>query len=314
MGRLFNLETEQITCLKSWHVFGRDLNVSDTPLYSSLCSRLQCIISFNNNNWIITDKSKNGSYLNHKLISDENRPLSIGDHIGFSENKMQWKVIDASYPKPMLYNAHSYESIELDSINILPRESKPELLLTQQGQGWIVEQGNQIYSISGGDSVCFNGIEWTLFPNDLVQQTITHRLNKKISEPGKLVFKISLNEENVHLQMNIKNTQFDMGYKSHHQILLYLARYKLSDKKNNLPYNERGWVATDLLLLELGIQANNLNILIYRLRKAFAQIDYPGNIIERRQGEIRLAHCNFSLSKGDDFYQYLESDLLELPD
>lgn len=71
MGILKDLTTGRSIYLKPTHILGRDPNIVDTPLTNPMCSRLQCVLHYQNGSWFINDKSKNGTFLNGKRLSQK---------------------------------------------------------------------------------------------------------------------------------------------------------------------------------------------------------------------------------------------------
>lgn len=286
------------------HTMGRDSVTVDTMLENSHCSRLQCVFRFQGGVWIISDKSKNGTFVNAKPINGEGLSLVMGDKISFPGEKAYWTLDQATSPKPMLVCQQKRNYMELSSLNVLPNESNPELLISKQGEKWILEKGENAQVIYGGQYIHLSGKDWVFYPNDLIQETITHLYIEEQDKFLHLHFDISLNEENIRVVSNYKNKKTDFGYKAHHQLLLVLARYRIYDQERNIPVCEQGWMASDVLLHELGIEGNHLNISIYRLRKAFISTGFTESLIERRQGEIRIGNFDLTLHKGDSIIEY----------
>lgn len=306
MAILTHSDGKQKVYLQPMHLFGRGHHV-DTRLPDPSCSRLQCIIEYHHDTWSIHDKSKNGTYLNGERLHECKKQLNNGDVVSFSaDHSSNWKLTDDSAPRPVLIQEQGNSFIELSSLNILPSELQPEIFLSRHANAWTVEKGQLSQSVKGGDKLEFAGKLWTFFPNDLTNKTVTHTFSA--DTPTRLHFDISLNEENVRLKLTHDNNEIDMGYKSHHELLLFLARQRICDRRNDIPFHDQGWLATNILLSGLGIDENHLNILVYRARKAVEPLASELALVERRQGEIRLAACKLFLTKGKESVEYPITD------
>lgn len=307
MGKLIHRENGTLIYLRPMHSIGRDPTISDTPLENPLCSRMHCIIQFNGSNWVIFDKSKNGTYVNDNKLEEPKTILKNGDKISFPKQSHDaFEVICLKPPKPVLISSKLDQYIELEDLSILPSETSSELLITRHPttKKWIVERGESTKLIKSGSTVYMDGDIWTFFSNDIISNTQTQTLYDDITIPVSLKFYVSLNEENIFLQGSIEHSPFDFGYKAHHHLLLALARRYLDDEKNKIPLQEHGWISTEVLLRDLGITGSHLNMLIFRARKAFHSANKRYEMLDRRNGEIRLKPCSFSIRKGNDVLGY----------
>ncbi len=300
-----NTKSQEIIWLKSTHFLGRDPATADTLLKNPLCSRLQCIIYFQNGAWFLTNKGKNGTFLNRQQLQSDRKKLQVGDTISFPQSEDNWSLVDASAPSPFLISRSSNTCIELKHLNLLPDEENLELLLTlEPGTGnWIVERGDNVKVIKNRDTLFFNEDIWTFYTNDIMDET--QSCTDTNADKTMLTFHVSLNEENVTLQIRNGEKTSDLEHKAYHFLLLHLARRLFEDQQKGVQLQDQGWVASDVLMHELGIHANHLNILIYRARKAFDALDLTIPPIDRRQGEIRVHPCEFRVHKGQEVHHYL---------
>ncbi|WP_444893565.1 FHA domain-containing protein [Microbulbifer sp. TRSA001] len=306
MGLLVNSKTKQRIYLKSIHSMGRDAESCDTALYCPLCSRLQCVIRYQNSAWYLYDESRNGTYLNGAKLSSGGIRLKEGDNISFpGDQDNNWTLEDISSPSSVLLFNGGEQYIELEKCNALPNERHPELLITKEEDSlhWFIEQGELVKPLRGGDRLYLSGQPWVFYPNDMVLETQAYQIQDSKDELH-LFFGVSLNEENVQLVTSCRKIEKDMGYKVHHQLLVILARRLISDVNSGFPLRDSGWIATDLLLRELRIEAAYLNILIYRSRTAFERAGIKHPPIDRRQGELRLRPCRVSIQKGEELVEH----------
>ncbi len=306
MGLLTTFDESRCIYLKSSPTLGRDSGLVDTLLHDPLCSRLQCIVSYHKEGWVIEDKSKNGTWLNGDRLKPGRNKLRVGDQINFpGDTKEVWRFADNAAPRPVLVDRATDRYLELnDHCNILPNEEDPELLITKQGDDWIVEEGERVYNISGGSALMFSNQLWHFYPNDLIFNTVTQIVKRVDHSIPQLSFKVSLNEENVQMSVAAESVKKEFGYKAHHVLLRELARRCIEDEKSGIATSEHGWISSDLLIKVMGIEPTHLNLLIYRSRKAFESCGLDYTPIDRRQGEIRLNPCKLSVIKGDVALSY----------
>lgn len=144
-----------------------------------------------------------------------------------------------------------------------------------------------------------DGEGWIL---DLPHVTIaTHEVNDVPSsiESVELRFGVSRDEE--HIEVTVFNgvRTTSLPPRSHHYLLLTLARALLDDPEASPA--ERGWVDRALLCRMLATPANLLNVAVFRARKQFAEHGIPGaaGIIARRPGtgQLRLGTDRVEVTK-----------------
>lgn len=297
MAILKALNNSTLIYLKPVHIFGRDPSVADSILDGESCSRMHCVIRWQTGLWYITDESRNGCSINGERIKKGSGfNLSQGDilSIGNDENG-QWLVECDKGPKPVLICQEQNRFIELQTLNILPDELNPECQILLQNDEWLYENGQDFQVIKDNFALKIAGLEWVFHPNHLVQETkYNYPIEKDIP---KLTFNVSRDEENIQLLFELDGKISDLGHKTHHYLLLEMARHQLED--SGASKKELGWISNDLLLNNMRIDSNHLNIQIYRAREAIRKCSshWGQRLIERRRGEIRLCPCLLSINK-----------------
>jgi len=117
-----------------------------------------------------------------------------------------------------------------------------------------------------------------------------------------LCFRVSRDEEYVALRACSDHHTIDLGARTHHYVLLTLARNRLEDRNTWAassrdrqappPESSEGWVYQDELADKLAMDESHLNVMVFRCRRQFADAGILGaaGIIERRRPtrEIRL--------------------------
>jgi hypothetical protein len=117
------------------------------------------------------------------------------------------------------------------------------------------------------------------------------------------IFNLSLDEESTQLELVLGQQKIDLAVRNHHYLLALLARYRAADAAKGLDGKSQGWIYTDILANELGLDATHMNIYIFRLRKQLAD-SLPNlaglqNLLERRGGKIRFGCDKFKIYKGE---------------
>jgi hypothetical protein len=114
-----------------------------------------------------------------------------------------------------------------------------------------------------------------------------------------LFFSISRDEEYVHLSLQSGRVVVDLGARSHHYLLLTLARQRLRDAHDGVPENDCGWVDLHDWEHDPTMAPPLLNLHVHRIRRQFLAHDVnPGfDIVERqvRHKKIRLRACYFQI-------------------
>jgi hypothetical protein len=116
------------------------------------------------------------------------------------------------------------------------------------------------------------------------------------------IFNMSLDEETTQLELHHQQT-LDLAVRSHHYLLLQLARHRAEDAERGLDNKSQGWVYADQLAAELGLDNTHMNIQIFRARKQLVDAlpDALGQqcLLERRGGKIRFGCEKFKIFKGE---------------
>ena len=118
----------------------------------------------------------------------------------------------------------------------------------------------------------------------------------------RLHFHASQNEEHVQLKIHIGQTIIDLQERTHHYVLLLLARQYTQDTEAQRIETERGWIDKEQLCRQMGVDLNHLNILIFRFRKqlmnALPPHVQPPSIVQTRVGQVRIQCAEISITGG----------------
>jgi len=310
MATLLNTKSNKLTILRNQHIFGRHSGSSNTLLDNPEASRLHASIFWNGSFWLIQDTSSNGTFINNEvIITGIKRRLKIGDSVRFGAlNAYPWVFNNDDAPKSMLVpiKSSSAAPVELEGIMVLPNENSPEITLYQAKNGeWVCENEAGVTSLESGVKVSTNDNSWYFVNADTFDSTKkAEQTDGNILASINLNFTVSKNEEHVSLCILFENKPIDLGERTHHYLLLILARKRMADHQSGLEDSEQGWIDKSLLSQQTGLDENYINIQIYRFRKQLIKAIPSAmqliQIIERRRGELRFALKSVEINGGND--------------
>ena len=303
MAQLIHSTQHQILYLHNNHTLGRDTCTNITALNAPAASRNHAIIAWDGAHWKIKDISKNGTFVNHLPIKTGCfHTLHLQDHIQFGDLSADtWEVADLAPPTTCLAPlVNGLPVIELFDIEII-NTGNTELMiyLDERGQ-WQCDDGQSPMPLADGDRVGANGQFWAFLDTRAATATQTFEAARSADDVI-FHFSASSNEEHVSLKIDMNNTTVDLGERNHHYLLLLLAKQRLEDTRKGLPDHDQGWVNKDVLCHMMGMIEQHINIQIHRFRKQVAAVMPQSplqQIIERRPGELRIAHRQLTIKGG----------------
>lgn len=295
--------------LKQSHLFGRLLNVVDTYLQDSAISRIHFLLEYNASDWYLMDYSSNGTWVNGVRITkgvqtlvNQGDIITVGGKLG-----AEFQFTDAGAPVDILCRRNNAESpiiqtLQLQATNHLPNQQHCEMSITRANDNWVLEHKHKQRSLHDGDWITIEKQNWQVVLTDVPDCTM------KVQDDGiqlseiQLQLHTSLDEETTSAKMVSHVSEVNLKTRSHHYLLLLLARQRIADASNNIDITECGWVYMEHLIEMLGIPETLINIQIYRARKQLELAlngDIDGkDLIERRSGKIRIGLSQFAIYKG----------------
>lgn len=298
--------------LRPYHSFGRSADTNHTLIDTIGCSRNHAIIAWDGEHWKIKDLSTNGTWLNKKkLVSGVFSLLSCGDTIQFGKNDQEevWHMVDLDAPVSCLMPVvEGLPTISLFDVEILPIPNRSIMVFLSGSGDWVCEEGNEKRTLQTGDQVGIHDNLWEFVEGGISTATIdmqAFHCNRNMQ----CIFDVNQNEEHVSITLVVNGKRFDLGERTHHYLLLLLARQKIEDQRRGLRELDQGWVKKDVLIQSLRMKEQHINIHIYRFRKQVAE-KLPKDaslrpLVERRPGEIRLAFSELVIQGGFSFHQTL---------
>lgn len=321
MAYLIDKDSRECCFLYAHHSFGRFQFSVDTLIQDLSVSKIHIIIEWLNGKWFIRDLSRNGTWLNHKRLNkDEIEALSVGDRISFAGNTETTYIIkDLSPPTDRLIKLDDNELLTAEYINLsnyhlLPEVTPENVIRYEYSSGlWFVEDFAEPIpnrsSLKDNDKITIAGETWLFQSSHIDISTSITSIPQYYISDLKFIFNLSLDEETTALKVEHLSKTMNLQARSHHYLTLNLARYRAQDERKGIPSEDQGWVNTEQLVKDLGVDMRHLNIQIHRARKQFAEdIDHiydAENIIERQLRKVRFAGTAFIIYKGCQ----LESEL-----
>ncbi|SFD41015.1 FHA domain-containing protein [Pseudoalteromonas denitrificans] len=325
MAYLIEEGTKKALYLYAHHSFGRFIYSVDTLISNPAISKIHMTIEWQNNKWLLRDLSRNGTWVNDtRLDKKKTRILKLGDCITLSPDKSNNYIVqDLSAPCDLLIPDNDdgvTDAIELKPYHLLPCEEVPEIamIFNKNENCWSIEYINKddssSFRLNEHENVEFNGQKWKLKLSHLENDTEAHNTEEFSIDDLELIFDISLDEETTCLKLTSPKGLIDFKTYIHHYLTLHLARCKAKDIKTNINHDMLGWINTETLCKDLGLDIYHLNIQIHRIRKQFSELLsdllISDNIIERRKKHVRFTGSAFEIYKGKQLESAINNNQL----
>lgn len=302
----------KVSYLSSLHTIGRLPNGVDLCVSRPEVSRYHATIKWLPPHWCIRDISLNGTWLNQKKITkNKDYRLKVGDLIHFgSINSQPFTFKDDANPVDFLISeddtiTQSGEVIHLDKYHLFPEETAPTIAIFKKDHVWQIEdllgEAKAARPLKNKEWIQIGDNKWQI---RLANEDIpTLKLEQGLeAHEIHLNFYVSLDEESTKLVISTPDNVYDLLTRAHHYLALQLARYRALPQQSGIDTSEQGWVHTDILAKELGMDVTHLNIQIHRARKQACETigltHSSFEFIQRRAGKIRLACPNITVFKG----------------
>lgn len=239
--------------------------------------------------WTLRDLgSRNGTFVNGERVGPGiGRKVAVGDVLGFG-TPAGFHLVDSGAPAPVAVAADGSIVTAVDGQLAFPSPDDPEVVIYQDARGrWVREHDASTEPITDGAALQAGGARWTVRVPAALEGTATIDAGPTL-DTVQLVFAVSMDEEHVELSYEHRGKRTTLEAREHGYILLTLARARLADAE--LPLAEQGWLDRDRLLKMLGIDANAMNVGIYRARGQLqkAGLDGAAGIVEVRRGQRRF--------------------------
>jgi hypothetical protein len=315
MAYIFDIAANTYIALAPHHTFGRLATSVNTHIDKPYISKLHAAIAWDGKHWRIKNLGLNGTWLNNSSVpTNDSTAINVGDEFHLAElSDPGFKILDIAPPADMLWPLKTAagmqpEPIYLSRYHLLPDANTPTLAIyfDEKSQQWHMEtlnanQEHVAHALNEGDLVQLGEAHWRLIRAQVVGPTEIHTHLQQLGDM-EFVFNLSLDEESTQLELFGNQQKVDLAVRNHHYLLAHLARRRASDAAIGLDIKSQGWVYTDQLATDLGLDTTHMNIYIFRLRKQIAD-SLPTtlglqNLLERRGGKIRFGCEKFKIYKG----------------
>lgn len=274
--------------LEPEHLIGR-APLSALRVLERYVSAQHALLRWNGSAWELKDLgSRNGTFVDGVRISPgRERVVRLGAKLAFGKVERQWELVDVSPPTPMAVPLDGGDPVLLeDGLLALPSSEDPRVTIYRGADNaWVLEQpGEAIAPITNLQVVEIDGRSFRFCFAEEFSRTGLPAVPELEVRHLQLVFSVSRDEEYVKLDCLFGGTRFDLGTRTHHYLLLTLARRRIADAAEGLPETSCGWVYHEDLARALGVGQPQINNDVFRIRKQFVAmgVSDAANIIERR--------------------------------
>jgi hypothetical protein len=249
------------------------------------------VVHWTGDRWELRDLgSRNGTVADgRKLVAGKWAVLGPGSTFTLG-GEVTFRLDDASPPGPSARHAKTgLLRSAVDGLLVLPDDESPELSIFEDHTGlWVAEDGDGSRRVADRDIVIVDGEGWVLDLPSAAGATVEPSGALVTVEAISIHFAVSRDEEHVEVTVFHGGGQSSLPARTHHYLLLTLARRILDDEGASPA--ERGWVDRETLCRMLATDPRRLNVDIFRVRKQLADLGIYGaaGIIARRPGTGQL--------------------------
>jgi len=297
MAVLCEEATGRICVLEAHHLIGRSHRCS-LLLPELSVSGEHASIRWTGRVWVLKDLgSRYGTFLNEQCLQPGvTVDLKKGDRLAFGREKRIWVITDESGPEVMVVPTEGGQALfQHGGLIALPSVERPEAVVFQDLDGrWVLDQAGQVDVIKEHVPFVFEGTRWRLCNASPLQPTSLAGDGREAMAlcETQLRFQVSRSEEHVEISARWRSRLIELGARSHHYVLLTLARVRLRDAERGEQAASAGWIDQHELLRQLALGPEKLNLDIFRARRQFGAAGFipAAGIVERRSAtrELRL--------------------------
>jgi pSer/pThr/pTyr-binding forkhead associated (FHA) protein len=305
MGLLENQDGIRQVRLRAHHRVGR-APTCDLRLAEPEVSGEHAVVRWTGVHWEVRDLgSRNGTWVDgRRLGAGEAAPLAEKSQIAFGGAAFRWRLVEAGAPSIQAAPLDGGEPVQqVGQIIALPDAEAPEVTVYRASNGpWVVDRDGRREVVEDGATITVAGRQFRLDLAGAVVGTL-----ESLDVPPEIArlsmeFTVSQDEEHIEVVARAGTRRFDLGSRSHHFLLLTLARARLDDRADGSSATEEGWVYQDDLLKMLATSFNKLQVHVFRARRQLGEagILNAADIVERRTdtGQIRIGVSDVSVNGG----------------
>ena len=278
-------------------LLGRDPRC-DFVVDDRFVSTEHALLRWRDSEWWLRDLgSRNGTYLDDQRLPAGGQ-VRVQSRSEIRVGQTRITIEDDAGPAPIAWDVETLAPIAgRDQLLVLPAEERPLATVhASASHTWVLETATASELVQDQQQIEVDGSRFQLaLPRQAVRTL--HQTDDWETFPAPSVlamtFAVSRDEEHVELELRPEGAQpYTVPTRSHHYLLLTLARRWLADRADGMSAGARGWLYVDELLRLLRIDESHLNVQIYRARRQLGRSGVSGaaGLVERRIGtrQIRL--------------------------
>ncbi|MDB4986137.1 MAG: hypothetical protein JWN04_1315 [Myxococcaceae bacterium] len=270
-------------------------------------SARHAVVRWTGDRWELKDLgSRNGTFVDGQRVRPgEEVPAQRGTKIAFGKLEQQWEIVDDSPPHVMAVPLDGGTPLLLDGeLLALPSVDEPLATIYRNTEGfWVLEKSDEgIAPVRNLQTFEVGGRSYRFCSLDNIGKTSIADFSPEFEVAHtQLTFSVSRDEEHVELRVSCDGRTFDLGARTHHYLLLTLARRRLDDAALGLAETSCGWVYQEDLAHDPSMATPQLNLDVFRIRKQFTSVGLPdaANIVERRPRtrQLRIGTTHIVISQ-----------------
>ena len=250
----------------------------------SQVSGLHAAVEWDGAGWFVRDLgSRNGTFVDGvRLPAGERVAITVGSRLVLGDAGAVYTLVDGSEPVPMAICG--VDTVHAASgLLALPDASNPEVMLYQSDGHWLIEDdaGTRPAPLQ----ILADGRMWTVHLPVVLAAT-ADTAGQIWLRDLRLRLAVSQDEEYVEPTLAWSGQSRTLKFKSHHYLLVVLARLRLDDTDQSDP----GWVDAEALVRMMALERRTMNVQVFRARGELFDlgvVDAVG-LIERRGTCLRL--------------------------
>src|SRR5690606_4559504 len=214
--------------------------------------------------------------------------LQLGTRLGFGCPAAQWVVVDIGPPQTMLIDVQTRVQHVLgegETLFVLPDATRPlaTIYIGQHGQ-WCLDSGDEHRILRHGDVFGVEDHTYRLSAAEGIEPTFDQRREDPRPRIRHLSLHFSPSSDGrwVRIGARIGPRALRTEGRAHDPLLFILAQRRLADAHKDVPDVDCGWIDGQALAHALDTSLDQLNVLVFRLRRYFETLGFvdAGNIVE----------------------------------
>jgi hypothetical protein len=277
--------------LRPDHLIGRsdrtDLRIDDRSVSSE-----HARVRWTGRAWVLRDLgSKNGTWVDGARVQGDVL-LTLGSRLAFGNESLAYRMASTLPPAISAVDQHGNRRFGSPDMLALPDLDNLVAAVVGEGGAFRIEHDGDERPVADGEVVEVGPDRFTLSLPEAPLGTWDRETPSGASlADAVLHFRVSLDEEHVELTVQVGGRTHQLGSRSHHYLLLVLARLRLEEAANPaLLKTSQGWVAQESLVKMLGAREGALHTSVFRARAELSElgISDAAGVVERRKGSRQL--------------------------